>query len=280
MAENPLRELNRLGQSVWYDYIRRGEILSGQLQRLIDEDGLSGITSNPSIFEKAIAGSKDYDEAVRRLVQEGLAARQIFERLAVEDIQWAADLFRPTYDATDGGDGFVSIEVSPDLAYDTAGTIAEARRLFAEVNRPNVFVKIPGTKEGLPAILQMLTEGVNINITLLFAVERYVEVAEAYLAALEARVKQGKPVNRIASVASFFVSRIDTLVDQEITAGIQAANSDGERKRLEVLLGRTAVANAKRAYQEFKRIFGGPRFKALAEKGATVQRVPCSMSRS
>jgi len=273
MAENPLRELNRLGQSVWYDYIRRGEILSGQFQRLIDEDGLSGVTSNPSIFEKAIAGSKDYDEAVRRLVKEGLAARQIFERLAVEDIQWAADLFRPTYDATEGGDGFVSIEVSPDLAYDTAGTIAEARRLFAEVSRPNVMVKIPGTKEGLPAILQMLTEGVNINITLLFAVERHVEVAEAYLAALEARVKQGKPVNRIASVASFFVSRIDTLVDQDITARIQTAKSDGERKRLEALLGRTAVANAKRAYQEFKRIFGGPRFKALAEKGAKVQRV-------
>ena len=145
MAENPLRELNRLGQSVWYDYIRRGEILSGQFQRLIDEDGLSGVTSNPSIFEKAIAGSKDYDEAVRRLVKEGLAARQIFERLAVEDIQWAADLFRPTYDATEGGDGFVSIEVSPDLAYDTAGTIAEARRLFAEVSRPNVMVKISGT---------------------------------------------------------------------------------------------------------------------------------------
>jgi len=202
MAENPLRQLNRLGQSVWYDYIRRGEILSGHLKQLIEEDGLSGITSNPSIFEKAIAGSKDYDEAIEQLVQADLPTPQIFERLAVEDIQKAADLFRPTYEATGGADGFVSLEVSPTLARDTAGTIGEARRLFAAVNRPNVFIKIPGTKEGLPAILQMLTEGVNINITLLFAVERYVEVAEAYLAALEARARQGKPVDRIASANS------------------------------------------------------------------------------
>jgi transaldolase / glucose-6-phosphate isomerase len=273
MAENPLRQLNRLGQSVWYDYIRRGEIQSGHLKQLIDQDGLSGVTSNPSIFEKAIAGSKDYDQTIERLVQEDFPTPEIFERLAVEDIQSAADLFRPTYEATGGGDGFVSLEVSPTLARDTLGTIAEARRLFAEVNRPNVLIKIPGTKEGLPAIRQMLTEGVNINITLLFGVERYIEVAEAYLAALEARATQGKPVDRIASVASFFVSRIDTLVDQELGARIQAAKSDEERKKLEGLMGQTAIANAKRAYQEFKRLFTGPRFQALAAKRAKVQRV-------
>src|SRR5574337_1227064 len=193
MATNPLRELNALGQSVWYDYILRGEIVSGGLQRLIDEDGLSGITSNPSIFEKAIAGSKDYDAAIQKLVREGKSPQQIFERLAVEDIQMAADLFLPTYKATEGRDGFVSIEVSPTLAHDTAGTVAEARRLFREVNRLNVMVKVPATPEGLSAIEELLGEGININITLLFAIERYVEVANAYLAGLEKLARDGKP---------------------------------------------------------------------------------------
>ncbi len=273
MAQNALKELNRLGQSVWYDYIRRGEIVSGDLKRLIDEDGLSGVTSNPSIFEKAIAGSRDYDEAIRTLVGEGREAPQIIERLAVEDIQQAADLFGPTYDSTGGRDGFVSIEVSPTLAHDTGGTVAEARRLFAEVNRPNVMVKIPATKEGLPAIEQMLAEGVNINITLLFAVERYLEVANAYLAALEKRAGEGKPVNRLASVASFFVSRIDTLVDQQLGARLQDARTPAERGKIEGLLSKVAIANAKQAYQEFLKIFSNSRFKPLAEKGARVQRV-------
>ena len=273
MESNPLRQLNALGQSVWYDYIRRGEIVAGDLKRLIDQDGLSGVTSNPSIFEKSIAGSKDYDAAIQKLAASGKEVPQIFESLAVEDIQMAADLFRRTYDATSGRDGFVSIEVSPTLAHDTAGTIAEARRLYREVNRPNVMVKIPGTREGLPAVEQMLSEGVNINITLLFAVERYVEVANTYVAALEKRVKAGQPIDRIASVASFFVSRIDTLIDQQLRAKLQTVNSSADRAKIEGLFGKVAVANAKDAYQEFKKVFSGPRFQALAQKGARVQRV-------
>ncbi|HEV2493834.1 MAG TPA: bifunctional transaldolase/phosoglucose isomerase [Terriglobia bacterium] len=272
MNSNPLRELNRLGQSVWQDYIRRGEMLSGDLKRVIDEDGTSGVTSNPTIFEKAITGSKDYDQSIRRLVEEGLEGPKLFERLAVEDIQMACDLFRPVYDETDGADGFVSIEVSPKLARDTEGSVAEARRLWHSVNRPNVMVKIPGTKEGLPAIEACLAEGININITLLFAVERYVEVANAYLRALERRVRDGKPVDRLASVASFFVSRIDTLIDQQLSALLQTARPD-QRPKIEGLMGKVAIANAKVAYQEFKRLFSSSQFQALAKKGARVQRV-------
>lgn len=272
MDSNPLRELNRLGQSVWQDYIRRGEMLSGDLQRVIDADGVSGVTSNPTIFEKAITGSKDYDQGIRDLVEEGLEGPQLFERLAVEDIQMACDLFRPVYDETDGADGFVSIEVSPRLARDTEGSIAEARRLWHSVNRPNVMVKIPGTKEGLPAIEACLAEGININITLLFAVERYVEVANAYLRALDRRVREGKPVDRLASVASFFVSRIDTLADQQLSAKISTASPD-QRPRIEGLMGQVAIANAKIAYQEYKRLFASPQFQGLAKQGARVQRV-------
>src|SRR5258708_8536208 len=187
MSTNPLRELNKVGQSVWQDNIRRGELNSGALKKLIDQDGLSGVTSNPTIFEKAIEGSKDYDEVISKLGAEGKGAAEIFDGLAIEDIQHACDLFRHTYDSTEGRDGFVSIEVSPTLAHDTAGTIAEARRLWKAVNRPNVMIKIPGTKEGLPAIEQTLGDGLNINITLLFAVEMYEKVAHAYVTALEAR---------------------------------------------------------------------------------------------
>ena len=273
MNSNPLRELNKLGQSVWQDYIRRGEILSGDLGRPIDGDGISGVTSNPTIFEKAITGSKDYDQSIRKLVEEGLEGPKLFERLAVEDIQMACDLFRPTYDRTEGRDGFVSIEVSPKLANDTAGTIAEARRLWQSVNRPNLLVKIPGTKEGLPAIEQCLSEGININITLLFAVERYVEVANAYVAALEKRAAEGKPIERVASVASFFVSRIDTLVDQLLSAKLASAKTPAEKEKIEGLAGKIAVANAKDAYEKFKKIFSAPRFQTLARKGARVQRV-------
>ena len=272
MDSNPLRELNRLGQSVWHDYIRRGELLSGDLKRLIDEDGLTGVTSNPSIFEKAIVGSTDYDEAIRRLAQRGLTAAQIYERLVVEDIQLAADLFRPTYDATQGRDGFVSIEVSPLLAHDTEGTIAEVRRLRGAVNRPNVMVKIPGTREGLAAIEQMLGEGININITLLFAVERYIEVAKAYLAALERRAREGAPLDRLASVASFFVSRIDTLVDQQLEAKLANASRE-DKEKVEQLLGKAAIANAKMAYEEYEKMFFSPQFKELEKRGARVQRL-------
>jgi transaldolase/glucose-6-phosphate isomerase len=273
MAENPLRQLNRAGQSVWFDYIRRWEMVSGHLKRLIAEDGLSGVTSNPSIFEKAIAGSKDYDGVIRKLASEGREAAQIFETLAVEDIQMAADLFLPTYNATDARDGYVSIEVSPTLAHDTAGTIGEARRLYGAVNRPNVLVKVPGTVEGLPAIQQLLGEGININITLLFALERYEQVADAYIAALEKLAREGKPLKRVASVASFFVSRIDTLVDQQLDARLREAKTDAERERISALFGKAAIANAKLAYQRFKEIFAGPRFQGLAQKGARVQRM-------
>ena len=273
MANNPLRELNAIGQSVWQDNIRRSELLNGALKKLIDQDGLSGVTSNPTIFEKAIEGSKDYDEAISKLGGAGKSAAEIFDNLSIEDIQHACDLFRPTYDSTEGRDGFVSIEVSPTLAHDTAGTTAEARRLWKAVNRPNVMIKIPGTKEGLPAIEQTLAEGLNINITLLFAVEMYEKVAHAYVTALEKRAKDGKPVNRIASVASFFVSRIDTLVDSQIDAKLTAAKSPAEREKLEQLKGKTAIANAKVAYRKFKEIFSSPQFKALAAQGARVQRV-------
>jgi transaldolase len=273
MSTNPLRQLNALGQSVWQDNISRGQLLSGDLKRLIDQDGLSGVTSNPTIFGKAIEGSKDYDEAIGELARAGKNVSEIFDTLAVEDIQKACDLFRPTYDATQGRDGFVSIEVSPTLAYDTAGTISEARRLWRAVNRSNLMVKIPGTKQGLSAIEQMLSEGVNINITLLFAVEMYEQVANAYIAALETRASEGKPVDRVASVASFFVSRIDTLADQQLESRMSAAKSPGEREKLEHLQGKTAIANAKLAYRRFKEIFSGSKFKALAAKGARVQRV-------
>jgi transaldolase/transaldolase/glucose-6-phosphate isomerase len=273
MSNNPLRELNAVGQSVWQDNIRRGELLSGALKKLIDEDGLSGTTSNPTIFEKAIEGSKDYDEAITQLGQSGKGASEIFDALAIEDIQHACDLFRPTYDATEGRDGFVSIEVSPTLAHDTAGTIAEARRLWKEVNRPNVMIKIPGTKDGLPAIEQTLSEGLNINVTLLFAVEMYEQVANRYVAALEKRAKEGKPINRVASVASFFVSRIDTLIDQQLDSKLAAASSPSEKAKLEGLKGKTAIANAKVAYRKFKEVFGSAQYNALAGKGARVQRV-------
>jgi transaldolase len=273
MSSNPLRILTSLGQSVWFDYIRRSELTSGHLKELIEVDGVSGITSNPSIFEKAIAGSNDYDEAIQKLVEAGEEAPFIFEALEVEDIRTAADIFRPVYDSTDGRDGFASIEVAPTLARDTQGTIAEAHRLWREVDRPNVLVKVPGTAEGLPAVEQLLGEGININITLLFAIERYEQVALAYLAALEKLAREGKPVKRIASVASFFVSRIDVMVDQQLEAKLPSAKSAEEKQRLEGLRGKTAIANARLAYVKFKEIFSSPRFQALAPKGARVQRL-------
>jgi transaldolase/glucose-6-phosphate isomerase len=273
MRSNPLRILNSLGQSVWFDYIRRIELTSGHLKELIDVDGVSGVTSNPTIFEKAIAGSNDYDEAIRKLVEAGEETPVIFECLEVDDIRAAADLFRSLYDSTEGRDGFVSIEVAPTLARDTQGTITEAHRLWREVDRPNILVKVPGTAEGLPAIEQLLGEGININITLLFAIERYEEVAWAYVRALEKRAREGNALDRIASVASFFVSRIDTLADQQIEAKLPAAKSAEEKQRLESLRGKTAVANAKLAYLKFKEICSSARFQALALEGARVQRM-------
>jgi transaldolase/glucose-6-phosphate isomerase len=271
-AVNPLFEVKRLGQSLWLDSIRRGQILSGELGRLIQDDGLSGETANPTIFEKAMAGSADYDEAITRLAGEGRSASEIYEALAIEDVRLAADVFRPVYEQTNGADGFVSIEVSPKLAHDTAGTIAEVKRFWSELGRPNVMIKIPGTKEGVPAIEECLSQGININITLLFSVEAYEDVAWAYIRALERRAAAGQPVDRLASVASFFVSRIDTLADDQIQEKIRAAAANDERERLESLLGTIAIANARIAYQAFKRIFADPRFAALRGRGARVQR--------
>lgn len=271
MIDNPLLRLEALGQSVWMDFLRRGTISSGELQRLIDEDGLSGVTSNPSIFEKAIGGSHDYDDAIRALALEGKTVEEIYQATVVEDIQRAADLFRPTYERTDGGDGFVSLEVSPRLAHDVDGTIAEARELWTALSRPNVFIKVPATAEGLPAIRQLIGEGINVNVTLLFGLQRYREVADAYISGLEDRANGGKPVDRVASVASFFLSRIDVLLDPILEKKAQAGDSEAAAAR--VLHGEVAIASAKVAYQIYKEIFGSARFRALANRGAKVQRL-------
>jgi transaldolase/glucose-6-phosphate isomerase len=272
VATNPLLELEKQGQSVWQDYIRRNQTLSGELKRLIDTDGLRGQTSNPTYFEKAISGSHDYDDALRALAEEGRSVAEIYEALAVEDIQAAADLFRPVYDSLDGADGFVSLEVSPDLADDTQATVEEARRLFAAVNRPNVMIKVPGTPEGVPAIEQLISEGINVNVTLLFSLDAYEQAANAYIAGLERLAAAGGGPSRVASVASFFLSRVDTLVDRKLDALIRDTEDDTVRAEKAALLGKAALANAKLAYARFKSIFGTSRFQALREKGARVQR--------
>ncbi len=272
MRTNPLIELHRVGQSVWLDQISRSMITSGALARLIAEDGLRGVTSNPTIFQKAIAGSSDYDEVIKRSAEQGKSAAQIMDALIIEDIQMAADRFRPLYDESQGQDGFVSIEVNPQFAYDTPQTIEEARRLSTLVNRPNIMVKIPGTHEGLPAIRQMIAEGCNINITLLFAIERYEEVIDAFFTGLEQRLRQGQPIHQISSVASFFVSRVDTSVDQLLETKLKAAPPH-QHPPLDPLLGQAAIANAKLAYQRFNTHFQSQRFLTLKAKGAQVQRV-------
>jgi transaldolase len=271
MKANPLLRLESFGQGIWMDFIRRETLSSGELRRLIEEDGLRGMTSNPSIFEKAIAGSHDYDDAIRALALEGKSIAEIYQALAVEDIQRAADLFHPIYDQTEGGDGFVSLEVSPGLAHDTAGTIAEARRLWAAVNRPNLMIKVPATQAGLPAIRQLTTEEINVNVTLLFGLPRYWEVAKAYIAGLEVRAAQGLPLKQIASVASFFLSRIDVLVDPVLEQVIQAGGSRGDLAA--ALHGQAAIASARVAYQIYKEIFAGRRFSKHATLGARAQRL-------
>jgi len=271
MSENPLCRLEAFGQSIWLDFIRRGMLASGEFEQLIDEDGVSGVTSNPSIFEKAIAGSHDYDAAIRILVQEGQTTEAIYQALTVHDIQRATDLLRPIYNRTEGRDGFASIEVSPHLAYDTEGAIVEARRLWAAVDRPNVMIKVPATREGLPAIRQLIAEGINVNITLLFGLPRYHEVAEAYIAGLETRAARGLPIDRIASVASFFLSRIDVLVDPMLE---KLARMDYERAELaDSIHGEVALSSAKIAYQRYQEIFGEARFQQLTHHGARVQRL-------
>ena len=271
MENNPLKQLGTLGQSIWLDYIRRDLLASGGLRRLIEEDGLRGMTSNPAIFEKAIADSHDYDEDIRAMALEGKGAEAIYETLSQRDVQSAADEFRPLYDRTDGKDGYVSLEVNPHLAHDTQGTIQEARRLWGTLNRPNVFIKVPATADGLPAIQQLISEGISVNVTLLFGLPRYRQVADAYIAGIEARAAQGKPVKHVASVASFFVSRIDTLVDSLLEK--QIVQGGWEADIAKQMHGQVAIASAKMAYQIYKDIFGGARFKKLADQGARPQRL-------
>jgi transaldolase len=271
MKSNPLKQLTALGQSIWLDYIRRDLIAGGGLRRLIEEDGLRGMTSNPAIFEKAIADSSDYDADIRALALEGQAPGAIYETISQRDVQSAADAFRPLYDLTDGKDGYVSLEVNPHLSHDTHGTIVEARRLWTALNRPNVFIKVPATVAGLPAIQQLIGEGINVNVTLLFGLPRYRQVAEAYLGGIEARTAQGQPVKRVASVASFFVSRIDALVD----ALLEKRMADGGKAAdlAQKARGQVAIASAKLAYQIYKEIFTSDRFKKSAARGAGVQRL-------
>jgi transaldolase/glucose-6-phosphate isomerase len=261
------------GQSPWLDYIRRSILLNGELKRMIEEDGLRGMTSNPSIFEKAIAGSDDYADILNDPGTKSLDSKAVYEKIAIRDVQDSADIFRPVYEQTKRRDGYVSLEVSPTLAYDTRATIEEARRLWKAVGRPNIMIKVPGTKEGLPAIRQLLEEGLNINITLLFAQSVYEQVAEAFLAALEARVAKGQDISHIASVASFFVSRIDTLADNQIDTKLESVTDAKQRDLLSGLQGKVAIANAKLTYAKYGELFGGARWKPLAAKGAQTQRL-------
>ena len=263
---NTILDVQRLGQSIWYDNIRRGLIKSGELMALIDL-GVTGVTSNPAIFEKAIAGSTDYDEALLELASGNKTSQELFEAFAIEDIRAAAGLLRPIYDRTGGVDGYASLEVSPNLAHDTEGTVAEAQRLFAALDRPNVMVKVPATPEGIPAIRSLIGQGININVTLIFSRDSYRQVAVAYIAGLEDLAKSGGDVGRVASVASFFVSRVDSAIDALLEESIRSGHSG-----LEPLLGREAIANAKLAYRDFMALFGESRFASLREKGARVQR--------
>jgi transaldolase / glucose-6-phosphate isomerase len=273
-ATNPLKGLLKFGQSVWLDYIRRDLLTSGELKRLIEEDGLRGMTSNPTIFEKAITGGKLYDDLLNSLKSRtDLDAKGRYEILAIRDIQDAADILRAVYDSSKRRDGYVSLEVSPYLARDTKGSLEEARRLWKAVGRENVMIKIPGTAEGLPAIQQALSEGININITLLFAQEVYVKVAEAYIAGLEQFAKNGGDVSRMASVASFFISRIDSAVDAIIDTKLKGSKDAREQELLKSVQGKVAIANGKQTYEKYQEIFSTPRWKALAAKGAQTQRV-------
>jgi transaldolase len=271
VKRNPLLEIRVLGQSVWLDLLSRGMLVSGQLRMLIEQDGVSGETSNPAIFEKAIDGSHDYDKAIRSLVLQGKKAEEIYEALTVEDIQHSADLFRPLYDETDGRDGFISLELSPHLAYDIDGSISEAHRLWTILNRPNILLKVPATAKGLPVIKKLIYEGINVNITLLFSLDRYREVAEAYIAGLDARTEAGKPLEMVTSVASFFLSRIDVLVDSMLENVIQERDKRSEAAN--TLLGQTAISSAKAAYHIYREIFNSERFRRLSAKGARTQRL-------
>lgn len=271
MKKNYIKQLGKLGQSIWLDYIRRDLIAGGELKRLIDEDGLRGMTSNPSIFEKAIVESHNYDADIRGMALEGKDSKTIYETLSQRDVQDAADVFRSLYDKTDGRDGYVSLEVNPHLAHDAIGTIAEARRLWAALNRPNVFIKVPATEEGLEAIQKLIREGINVNVTLLFGLSRYRQVAEAYIDGIESRLDQYNDVGHVTSVASFFVSRIDELVDPLLDKIIAQGGNKAELAKQ--LHGQVAIASAKAAYQIYKEIFSSDRFMNLDAEGARPQRL-------
>ena len=270
---NPLKALSEYGQSVWLDYIRRNLIATGELKRLVEEDGLAGVTSNPAIFEKAITGSTDYTEDLVALQEQDFDPTSVFEGLAVRDIQDAADVLRPLFERTNRRDGYVSLEVSPYKANETEATIEEARRLWSAVGRENLMIKVPATPAGLPAIETLIGEGINVNITLLFAREAYERVAEAYLRGLESLSAKGEDPGRVASVASFFVSRIDAAVEAIVKARLKSAADPAGRELLKSLPGKVAIANAKLAYRQYKSIFSGDRWRTLADRGARTQRL-------
>ncbi len=269
---NPIKGLLEYGQSPWMDYIRRDLLIGGALKKMIDDDGLRGQTSNPSIFEKAVTGSDLYKDILSSAEAKTLNAKGVYEKIAIRDVQDACDIFKPVYASTKRRDGYVSLEVSPYLANDTQGTLEEARRLWKTVGRENLMVKVPATPEGIPAIRQLLEDGLNINITLLFAQSAYEKVAEAFTAALEARAAKGQDISHSASVASFFVSRIDTLVDSKIEL-LEKTAAGAQKELLDSLHGKIAIANAKLTYQKYQELFGGARWKALAAKGAQTQRL-------
>jgi transaldolase len=271
---NPLLDLQKFGQSIWLDYIQRNLLTSGELKRLIEEDGLRGMTSNPAIFEKAIVSSSDYADVLNSLrSRTDLDANGRYEILAIRDIQDATDILRPVYESSKRRDGYVSLEVSPYLARDTQGTLQEARRLWKAVGRDNLMIKVPGTKEGIPAFQQLISEGININVTLLFSQEVYQQVAEAYIAGLEQFAARGGDVSKMASVASFFISRIDSSVDSIAEARLKTSKDSREQEQLKGILGKVAIANGKLAYQRYEKIFATDRWKKLAAKGAKTQRV-------
>jgi transaldolase len=270
---NPLFAIEQLGQSIWMDNLSRDIIQSGELAHMIQTRGLLGITSNPAIFEKAIAGNKIYDADIEAGIRSGKSLMEIYEDLAFSDIQAACDIFRPVYDSSNGVDGYVSLEVPPNIAHDTEQTVLEARRYSAAINRPNLMIKIPGTAAGLAAVEQVIGSGINVNVTLLFAVESYVETAAAYIRGLERALANGHDLSKIASVASFFLSRIDSNIDARLDSKIKTADNPTTQAKLQSIKGKVAIANAKIAYQEYKKVIAGDRWMALAEKGARVQRL-------
>ncbi|GMT48101.1 MAG: hypothetical protein IEMM0007_1667 [bacterium] len=273
MNGSPLLMLQKYGQSFWYDNISRGILKSGELKRMIEEEGLRGLTSNPTIFHKSIQSGNDYDEQLHQLLSKEASEKDIFYALAIRDIVEACELLMPVYEESNGLDGYVSMEVDPHLAYDTEGTITEATELAERIGKPNLMVKVPATREGLPAVEELLYRGYNINVTLLFSTKRYEEVIDVYMKGLERRVSEGKAIDRIASVASFFVSRVDTLTDKLLEEKLNMARDDDEKEQIKSLMGRAAVANAKVAYQVFKDAFSSQRFFVLMEKGARIQRL-------